>query len=257
MTWGDLRLSPWPSGSSKEPGFRRVHRYPWSSSRVLDPLKLNRSKLGLIYENLAPIPWTVHTVSSCVHEFWAWLYFVLSTLSRSTSWPACVREGGGREGFSCPGAAFAASLFYMTEAIWQLHYLFLLFFTPDLASAQDWKTHAQTERLWTSITFVSTRLKSVSWRLNEVSAANPSLWNIRDPFCTSLCDDNHRPVTLEFHMLLLIVDMCIFNVTGLFTILNNVPGLHMHTFTMCALLFTFNFEPLVSWKTYRFFLCSK
>lgn len=31
----------------------------------------------------------------------------------------------------------------MTEAIWQLHYLFLLFFTPDLASAQEWKTHAQ------------------------------------------------------------------------------------------------------------------
>lgn len=60
-----------------------------------------------------------------------------------------------------------------------------------------------------------------------------------NPFCTSLCDDNHRPVTLEFHMLLLIVDMCIFIVTGLFTSLNNVPGLHMHTFTMCALLFAF------------------
>lgn len=131
--------------------------------------------------------------------------------------PASGREeeerdggGGGREeGFSCPGAAFPMTLFYMTEAIWQLHYLFLLLFTPDLACSQDVKTHAQTETLWASITFVSTRLKSVSWRLNEVSAAKPSLWNIRDPFCKTLCDDNHRPVILEIHMHYAYLDMCV------------------------------------------------
>lgn len=153
---------------------------------------------------------------------------------------------GGRKGFSCPGAAFAMSLFYMTEAIWQLHYLFLLFFTPDLASAQDWKTHAQTERLRTSITFVSTRLKSVSWGLNEVNAAKPSLLNIWDLFISA------KDSTVDFQMHLLIVDMRIF--FKLYQCLyypKQCP--RVTNFTMRALLFAFNFWPLVFWKTCKVF----
>lgn len=150
LTRDNLRLTWSPLESSKEAAFRQVCDYPWSSSAILDPLKANRSKLGIIYVNPALVPWTLCTMSSCVHEFWSWLYLLLSTLSRSTSWPPCIRGRGerkmntGREGFTCCTTAFPLSLCFMTEAIWQLCYLFLLFFTQDLASTQDQTTHAQT-----------------------------------------------------------------------------------------------------------------
>lgn len=41
--------------------------------------------------NPALVPWTLCTVSSCVREFWLQPYLLLSTLSRSTSWPPSAR----------------------------------------------------------------------------------------------------------------------------------------------------------------------
>lgn len=169
MAWHETTfVSPDDPRPSKEAAFRQVCDYPWCSSAILDLLKANRSKLGIIYVNPALVPWTLCTVSSCVHEFWSQLYLLLSTLSRSTSWPPCVSGRGERqmntrrEGFTCCTAAFLLSLCLMTEAIWQLHYLFLLFFTRGLASTQDQTTHAQTAH---RSRFLPTTLEAVCWRL--------------------------------------------------------------------------------------------
>lgn len=65
-----------------------THDPPWP---ILDPLKANRSELGIIYVNSVLVPRTLCTVSSCVREFWSRPYLLLSTLSRSTSWPPSTR----------------------------------------------------------------------------------------------------------------------------------------------------------------------
>lgn len=54
------------------------------------------------------------------------------------------RERREREGCTCYTVAFSPSRCFMTEAIWQLRYLSLLFLTQGLASAQDQTTHAHT-----------------------------------------------------------------------------------------------------------------
>ncbi len=91
----DLRLTWSPPESSKEATFGQLPDYPWCSSAIPDLLKASRSKLGIIYVNSALVPWTLSTVSSCVREFWSWPYLLLSTLSRSASWPASI---GAEEG---------------------------------------------------------------------------------------------------------------------------------------------------------------
>lgn len=68
----------------------------------------------------------------------------------------------GGEGFTCCTAAFFPSLCFMTEAIWQLRYLFLLFFTRGLASTQDQTTHAKAAH---RSRFLPMTPGAVCWRL--------------------------------------------------------------------------------------------
>lgn len=61
---------------------------------ILDPLKANQHKLGVIYVNSALVPWTICTVSSCVCEFWSWSYF-LSVNTLTLCVPTTLHRGRG------------------------------------------------------------------------------------------------------------------------------------------------------------------
>lgn len=81
-------------------GFRQVHGYPWSSSHVLDPLKANRSKLGLIYDNPSLEPCTQCQIVS-MNFGPGYISFCQHSHAPHPDQPA-----SGREGFFMPWSGF-------------------------------------------------------------------------------------------------------------------------------------------------------